>query len=458
MFRMLVGLMILIGFGLGIVGAQTDGEPVAFDQRFVTLNGNTSHPPDVALAVGPTHIVTGTNTVFSLSTKIGIILQSEQTDIFFGQKDMRYVGDPRCVYDPGAQRFFCMSFYVNLDDLPTAFLLAVSRTSEPESLGKTDWQVFEVRLPDQPGVDSATVELRADFNSIAVTTNHVVMTTNMNKLRERGNGHGRVVVLNKRALLENGEVVRDAEEAILLDGRFAALQPVVTPGESETVYLVHMGGSPSQCTISLFWFDESLEFHRWDVVGNFGCAETGRVAPQAGTELPIYYEARNRTRPLLRDGKLYLVAGTPAAGSGDGPTGLRWLVIDLANGPSKARIEQTGYVKATDTWYYFAEITANQAGDIAVFFTASSQTITPSFCYVTRLAVDPANTMRPVQCPIASQVPQTTAGFVDETDFARFGDYCGTAIDPVDDSLWGACEVLQRDGAWNIWAMQVFAP
>jgi hypothetical protein len=85
----------------------------------------------------------------------------------------------------------------------------------------------------------------------------------------------------------------------------------------------------------------------------------------------------------------------------------------------------------------------DQAGDIAVGYSASSASVYPSIRYTGRVESDPLSTMQAetiVKAGTGSQLQ----------NLSRWGDYSAMTVDPVDDcTFWYTSEYLKTNGTWN---------
>jgi hypothetical protein len=111
---------------------------------------------------------------------------------------------------------------------------------------------------------------------------------------------------------------------------------------------------------------------------------------------------------------------------------VRWFELHgLTSGsPSLA---QEGTYQPDNTWRWMGSAAEDQAGDLAVGFSASSAVTFPSIRYAGRLAGDPANQLSQGEATM-------TAGGGSQTHpnpSPRWGDYSAMSVDPTDDcTFW----------------------
>jgi len=96
-----------------------------------------------------------------------------------------------------------------------------------------------------------------------------------------------------------------------------------------------------------------------------------------------------------------------------------------------------------DTYRWMGSIAMDQAGDIALGYSASSSSIRPAIRYTGRTPNDPLGVMEDETSVLEGTGSQ-------QPTLARWGDYSAMTIDPVDDcTFWFTTEYHQTDGAFN---------
>jgi hypothetical protein len=130
------------------------------------------------------------------------------------------------------------------------------------------------------------------------------------------------------------------------------------------------------------------------------------------------------------DGHESLVANhTVGVGSGNNQAAVRWYEIrNLSTTPTI--YQQSTYSPSGDS-RWMGSIAMDQSGDIALGYSVSSTTVSPSIRYTGRLAGDPLGTLPQGEATlIAGSGSQTSS-------FNRWGDYSMMAVDPTDDcTFW----------------------
>ncbi len=122
--------------------------------------------------------------------------------------------------------------------------------------------------------------------------------------------------------------------------------------------------------------------------------------------------------------------------------GVRWYEIQNPNGTPVVAQQSTYAPDANYRW--MGSIAMDQAGDIAVGYSVSSSTVSPSVRYAARLASDPVNTLGAEVSAVAGSGSQSGSSLT------RWGDYSAITVDPVDDcTFWYTQEYMKTTGAFN---------
>ncbi len=121
--------------------------------------------------------------------------------------------------------------------------------------------------------------------------------------------------------------------------------------------------------------------------------------------------------------------------------GVRWYELQNPNGTVTLAQQSTFAPDADFRW--MGSIAMDQAGDMALGYSVSSTTTSPSVRFTGRAASDPANTMQ-AETTIINGTGSQTGGL------NRWGDYSAMQIDPVDDcTFWYTTEYMKTTGSFN---------
>lgn len=172
------------------------------------------------------------------------------------------------------------------------------------------------------------------------------------------------------------------------------------------------------------------------------CGGFGTCVPQEGTSQQLdslgdRLMYRNAYRKL--NGTEYLVVNhSVTAGSS---VGVRWYQITNPNGTPN--VAQQGTYAPDSAYRWMGSIAMDQAGDIALGYSASSSSIHPAVRYTGRTPSDPAGTMESENSIIEGPGSQTGG-------LSRWGDYSSMSIDPSDDcTFFYTTEYLPNNGSFN---------
>jgi hypothetical protein len=132
--------------------------------------------------------------------------------------------------------------------------------------------------------------------------------------------------------------------------------------------------------------------------------------------------------------------------TGNGNTGIRW--YELQNTGSGFGLYQQGTYAPDSNYRWMGSIAQDQAGDIALGYSVSSGSISPTIKYTGRVPGDTLGQMETENDLLGS----ITHG--SQTSYARWGDYSSMAIDPVDDcTFWFTTEYQPTNG--NAWSTRI---
>lgn len=133
-------------------------------------------PPDMVLAVGPSHIVEAVNSGFAIYTKLGTEVEPYRTfdDFFDGNKPSPWDGfmfDPRIVFDPVRERFVMLALGKDETNLEAYLFLGFSESSDPTG----DWCTRRIEVTDTSGTSAAWL----DYAGLGVDSFGMYVTGNL---------------------------------------------------------------------------------------------------------------------------------------------------------------------------------------------------------------------------------------------------------------------------------------
>src|SRR5260221_11909359 len=127
-------------------------------------------------------------------------------------------------------------------------------------------------------------------------------------------------------------------------------------------------------------------------------------------------------------------------------SGVRW--YEIHNPGSSPFLFQQGTVVDPSLDYWMGSIAMDEAGNIALGFSVSSDSVDPSVAVVGRIPSDPLDTM---EAPLFL----VNGSGVQVNSFKRWGDYSSMSVDPEDGcTFWYSQEYYKTTGAFN-WSTRI---
>jgi hypothetical protein len=184
-------------------------------------------------------------------------------------------------------------------------------------------------------------------------------------------------------------------------------------------------------------------------------AEGFQLVPQNGTAnkldtlgdkimTPVVYYNDGTTESLWAD-QTVMVA-FPA-----GPSAIAWYEFDVTGGSFPATpLQQQTFDNAGDgLWRFMCSVAVDAAGDTAIGYAVSDETIFPGIRYAGRLASDPPGTLA------QGEAIMTDGGGAETHSAGRWGDYTYTSVDPINNmDFWHVGEYFTVTSSAN-WATRI---
>jgi len=127
------------------------------------------------------------------------------------------------------------------------------------------------------------------------------------------------------------------------------------------------------------------------------------------------------------------------AGSGGG---IRWYEIQNPSGTPIVAQQSTFAPDSNYRW--MGSVAMDQAGDLAVGYSVSSSSVSPSIRFAGRVPTDPASTLESEVSIVSGTGSQSG------NSLSRWGDYSAMQVDPVDDcTFWFTEEYMVTTGSFN---------
>jgi hypothetical protein len=478
--RLLVALLLLPA-GLVLPAAVPESQPPAatasgrgvvasfagLDRDSIDAPGTRSFPPDIALAVGPSHLLQATNKGVRLSDRDGVPVASLPLADFFGAPaDGGQVYDPKVMFegDPARPRFYAVAVQTDFDRRTSSLHLAVSRGSEPADLAPQQWCRYRLQGIYRGTGRNAGGPGWADYPNLGAGGNALILTSSHYSFGDNAFTYAVVRVLDKRALVPAGggcgtlRVTRFQPAQTFGDREIQVLQPVrplppTTADATPPAYLVATGRPPSN------------RYRIWRFVnGSGGTPVLQRVevagpsydlppaVPQLGSRL-LLQTGDARVLQAVAVGNWIWAAHSTACSGPAGPGGapaacarvVRLQVGSGAGGALTGRFVSETTLGGEGVHYWLPSVAVNRARQIGVVFLASG----------TERPLGSVWTWKTAAAPRFLPIRRLAEGDCGRAVSNRAGDFLSAQADPVDQrTFWFAGERawnLSGSCAWQTW-------
>lgn len=397
-----------------------------------------SAPPDTNGAVGATQYVQWVNTSFAIFSKSNGALISGPTagnslwTGFGGGCETNNDGDIVVEYDAMANRWVFSQFSVST----TPFLQCVAVSTTSDATGTYNRYSFQYpNFPDYPKMGIWPDGYYETFNMFNGTTNAFVGADACAYDRNAMlNGQPATQICFQQNSSVGGLLPSD------LDG--ATLPPAGSPN-----YMMFFGTN----NLNLFKFHvdfttpSSSTFTGPTVISVAAftpLCNGGTCVPQPGTNQQLDSLAdRLMFRLAYRNfgsHESLVVNHSVVAGSGGG---IRWYEVQNPGGTPTVAQQSTFAPDSNFRW--MGSIAMDQAGDMAVGYSVSSSSVSPSIRFTGRTPSDPTSTME-------AETSIISGGGSQNGGLSRWGDYSTMHIDPSDDcTFWFTTEYMKTTGSFN---------
>ena len=398
----------------------------------------TSAPPDTEGTVGATQYVQWVNTSFAVFNKSTGALVAGPTagntlwSGFGGGCQTNNDGDPIVLYDKLAQRWIFSQFSVSTT--PYLQCIAVSTTSD--ATGTYNRYSFQYsNFDDYPKMSVWSDAYYETFNMFAGGTTFVGADA---------------CAYNRSAMLAGTAATQVCfQQGTSVGGLLPAdLDGTTPPPAGSPNYLMYYGTN----NLNLY------KFHV-DFVNTANSTFTGPTVINVaafsavcggGTCIP--QPSTTQQLDSLADRLMYRLAyrnfGTHeslvvnhsvVAGSGGG---VRWYEIQNPSGTPTVAQQSTFAPDSNFRW--MGSVAMDQAGDLALGYSVSSSSVSPSVRFAGRVPTDPAGTLESEVSIVAGTGSQSG------NSLSRWGDYSAMQVDPVDDcTFWFTEEYMKTTGSFN---------
>jgi len=380
-------------------------------------------PPDPTIAVGPGHVVQTVNQSIAWFTKAGVLqfqapLGSPGNPGFFEpQGASTFTFDPKCFYDPFADRYVVVALEVYLDDNAAYIDLAISDDDDPNGV----WYKYRSWAVISLGASTFWV----DYPGLGYDENAIYVTGNLfNLTGPDGFGGALFRAYDKSSILSGGA----ASFVDLAPGTDASVQVGQTHGDSAPrTYFI----SRSATTAVKLWTmndPTGTPALQSRIVG--GLASAGAPVGDAPNPGGAIDTLDGRIMNVHVRGDRILTGHAVSAAGASGPVVTRWYDINTRGWPDSGDLpvlSQQGEIGGdSDEYTFFPAIGADRFGNAAVVMARASAPDVPSVVVSGRAVFD---------APGSTSTPVTIATGTFGAD-GRWGDYFDIALDPLDDETF----------------------
>jgi hypothetical protein len=437
-------------------------------------------PPDTDGQIGKDHYVQIVN-AYGQGSQIRVFdkLTGAQTANFgmnsmwpLGSNCQKYgFGDPVVLYDQLAERWLITQFTSSASGTYNECIM-VSKTSTPTA-NVNDWWFY--------GFNVHATKFN-DYPKLAVWPDgYTMMVHQFSTSGWAGTG----IFVFERDKMLNGQPASFQYKDLMsvnpnLDGFLPAnlmgdaLPPVGTPGYFVAVDANWSGSTDVMQVFGLHvdWATPANTTFGWVgelVVTDFDTDLCAAASEQCITQPGTTVKLQAITDRLMmhawyrnQGGYESIVFNHTVDGDGAGHAGIRWYelrktdpaVPTIYAAPQASRpygpwsiYQQSTFAPAGTTHRWMGSIAMDHVGNIALGYSASSDTVYPSVRYTGRLASDPLNQMQ-------AEVEIVTGGGSQAHASGRWGDYSALSVDPEDDcTFWYTQEYVQAGK--TTWATRI---
>ncbi|MCB0079039.1 MAG: fibronectin type III domain-containing protein [Anaerolineales bacterium] len=424
-------------------------------------------PPDPVGDVGPDHYVTMSNLYFAIYIKTGELLYGPQPNNtlwqgFGGPCEAENAGDPIVLYDQIDDRWILSQFTV----LGAEYFNCVAVSTSGDPTGSYYRYAFSngTVLPDYPKYglwsDGLYISTR-DFLGTFVTSIGLYAIDRPALMSGDPNAtliHFAIPVDGNEATLGDGLLPADLDGNMLppdgspqwFVGTMDDGGPYAAPQDALSLWRFAANfAEPAASSVSLQAVIPTTAF---DSI--FPCSPGPRnCIPQPETDQKVDVQSY-RQRPLWR--LAYRNFGTheslvtaQSVEAAQGMAGMRWYELRDPSGTPTIHQQGTyapGLVDGVHRW--FGSAAMDQEGNLALGYSASSESLYPSLRYTGRLVDDPLGTL-----PRGEGI--IVAGGGSQTGASRWGDYSALTVDPTDDcTFWYTNQYYPTSSAQG-WQLRV---
>ena len=414
-----------------------------------------SNPPDTVGSVGPNHYISMVNASrFAIWDKSGnnIVPPTALNSLWpSGGPCADGDGDPIVEYDDLADRWLMQEF----DLTGNTFCIYISQGPNPVTDG---WFVYDFSAPSFPDYPQYGVWSDAYYVGTFESPSLGIYAFDRLSMLD-----GDPATFQRFTIPQlNGTSPRVTR---ILPGDFDGPNPPPAGEPNPFVRSVHSTQDSSDPTTRLELWEYDVDFVT-PANSTFTLAQTLIPAPfallpcspgvrdcvpQPGTTNLIdalFNRALRRLQYRVSDSGEESMVINQVVDVGGGVGGTRWWELVRSGMPAEGagwNLHQDSTYSPDSTYRFMGSIAKNGDGDIALGYSASSDSVFPSIRVTARRAEDPLNQMTMEELTLVPGVASMTSS-------QRWGDYTSMDVDPVDDkTFWYVNQILSGTNQRSVW-------
>lgn len=421
------------------------------------LANSESGSSNPSIGVGPSSFVVTTTSRTLIRSKDGTLIADESTLVMFTPVSGGLPPvDMRVLFDERSGRFFVVGATMppcTPGACTTTWVVAVSKTGTPGSLGAGDWYLYGFDGSLEGGVPSGQ---KGDFNVISLTEDKLILTGV--SIPPAGPAYAKIYVFDRAPFLAGAPVSAPIQAYTRLrdpsaDHQFEKTFPAVNFGSVRTAFLVSWSRG---CSIGVVGITgppgtAQLKVHS---TGGAGDCSGPILVPQLGGGVALDAFPQIVTPPVYRDGHLWLVQSiyktTPTGRVG----ALRLVELDVSRWPDAPIVVADSTFFEEGVWYFNAALTVDPDHNVAIVANRSSPREFGSLWLTGRRASDPPGTFRPAVAVKHGEAhwnwARTSSPPASQTR-NWFSGWSSAATDPIDGSGWVLGQTTRTSCEWELW-------
>jgi hypothetical protein len=436
------------------VGTSAAGDPNvgALEQlsNFAGSGVGCCIPPDTQVAVGPANVVEFVNASGRITNKAGTQLSTFNLSNLFGAPDIAmtspFYSDPRVTYDALSGRYFASILIFdscNPAPPPTGTGCTTNRDSEVDLAVSTDntgtsWTVYDIQ--------NNTTNTLFDQPKLGVSSDKIVMTWNNTGFA----GPYQFVVVQKSDLLPGGNI---GVFFFPLDTTHFNVIPVISLGATNDEYAVNMNQNSSTLTVTRFTGTPNAN----NVAKTHTDLSVGSISTPPGAQQPnnatnLDSGVSELKSAVWENNQIWSVGSTGCTPPGDNTTRacIKINTLSTSGTPSLGQDANLGQNGAHLT---YPSVMVDTFGNLFIGHSVSSTSLNPT----AGMSFAPVGTFPGTFAGIDYATGAGTYVSLDSNGLNRWGDYSGSARDPVNPKdVWFAEEYGSTSATQqNLWGTQI---